>query len=220
MTDRKPDVLGPVLADVAKVRADVRDLADRLADVERAMTEHGARLLQVDGLGPLVSDLAQRVARLIDGPGEENQDDARRADHRRPWAKLAVTEGSSHREDLTAWITSVLDPQYGEYLARLWPDGVETPRDNIGRNRVPPCWPEHPAACNELWTLFVTWWAAYADDDAKPRDVADWHDRLLPGVLSRLPAIFKCRHQKYRNQPDLPPRMAAAYSRSGTGQTH
>lgn len=214
MTDRKADALGPVLADVARVRADVRELLDRLAAVEQAVTEHGARLLQVDGLGPLVSDLAQRVARLIEHNGEQAPTgDDRRAAHRRPWAKLATlpNETSSHREDLAGWIEAVLNPQYGEYLARLWPDGAEAPLDAIGRHRVPPCWPEHPAACNELWTLFVMWFAAYADENAKPRDIADWHDRLLPGVLSRLPEVFRCSHQTFPGQPDLPHHMAAAH---------
>lgn len=199
MTDQPKGMLGPVLADLAAARADVRQLADRLAAVERSVTDQGARLTRLDGVDTLVSDLAQRVADLIastSGPAQAVDPNDPRASHRRPWAALATlpTKRSSHREDLAAWVETVLNPQYGPYLRQLWPGGAVKPA-GAGHDQVPPCWIEHPAACNELWTLFVMWFNAYADDDAKLREIADWHDRLLPGALGRLPVVFReCGH--------------------------
>ncbi|MGI5162718.1 hypothetical protein [Microbispora sp. CA-102843] len=215
MTDQPKGVLGPALVEIANVRADVQQLADRLAAVERTATDQGARLTRLDGVDTLVTDLVQRVADLIastSGPARAADPDDPRASHRRPWAALVTlpAEQSSHREDLAAWVETVLNPQYGPYLRALWPSGAVKPA-GPGHDQVPPCWPKHNAACNELWTLFVMWWNAYADGDAKLREIADWHDRLLPGALGRLPAVFReCGHITFAGDITTAGRSTAA----------
>jgi hypothetical protein len=94
---------------------------------------------------------------------------------------MTPAEHGARLDELQGWISEVLYPNYGDYL-----------RDQ----RIEPCWPEHPAAINELSWLYNEWHNAYLPDERKPRDAADWHDRWLPGVLRRLDEVFRaCGHR-------------------------
>lgn len=55
---------------------------------------------------------------------------------------------------------------------------------------LPSCWAWHPGAVEELWWLRQAHHAAYAGPRACWRDVADWHDRLRPGVVRRLTRVL------------------------------
>lgn len=52
---------------------------------------------------------------------------------------------------------------------------------------VPACWWRHPEVVEELLALRTAWGSAYEDPEAPPHAAADWHDRLLPGTLARIP---------------------------------
>lgn len=161
---------------LARLAIDLGKVADRVDLVEQTVTE-------------LVGELADKVTQLaaaVPTPASPQQPDQQRVDAR-PWAAL-VQEGYGEGTpfaDLCAWIESVLIPQYGEYLA--------LPAGEAGT--LPRCWPKHPAACNELWTLYLLWDNAFANEETGPREAGDWHDRWLPGILERLKQVFKgCLH--------------------------
>ncbi len=78
--------------------------------------------------------------------------------------------------DLARWVT--------EILLRRYPHAA---------GLVPPCWPAHPAAVEELDWLYWDWANWAVNPDSRSRDAADWHDRWLPGVLGRLrPLLGAC----------------------------
>jgi hypothetical protein len=54
-----------------------------------------------------------------------------------------------------------------------------------GKVTIPPCWPAHPVAVEELTGLMLAWTGAYAAD-APPDAVLSWHDRWLWPCLDRL----------------------------------
>jgi hypothetical protein len=51
---------------------------------------------------------------------------------------------------------------------------------------LPECWLWHPEVVEELVWLMQAWTAAYEAKGAHVRMVADWHDRLRPGVVRRV----------------------------------
>ncbi|MGH8939584.1 MAG: hypothetical protein ACRDV2_09565 [Actinomycetes bacterium] len=81
---------------------------------------------------------------------------------------------------------------------------------------IPGCCWRHPEIFEELLALRAAWGSAYEDPAAPPQAAADWHDRLLPGVLARIPrwGVKAClnggRHVE---------RPAAAYGRAIDDQT-
>jgi hypothetical protein len=92
------------------------------------------------------------------------------------WAGLSREDLDAQLATLRQWVESFLRPHYPDYAARL-----------------PRCWPAHGEAVWELSTLRAEWERIYAGEDN--RDLAGalaWHDRFLPGVLTRLAAAIKC----------------------------
>ena len=74
------------------------------------------------------------------------------------------------------WIDRVLLPEYGPYVTWLRP-----------------CWPSHRPVLWELSLAWVYWRRAY--DRSKPSlpDAIYWHDRLLPGIGTRVdPLMASC----------------------------
>jgi len=122
---------------------------------------------RVDNVEVLVRQLAADVTALtqvVSDPDEPDEDAA--ADAVRSW--LLTDDAEQARADLTD-LTEWLNRVYLRY-----PQGV-----------LPSCWLWHPAVVEELWWLRNAHQAAY---DGAWRDVADWHDRMRPGVIKRLSA--------------------------------
>jgi regulator of replication initiation timing len=91
------------------------------------------------------------------------------------WAGLSREDLDAQLAELREWV-EFLRVHYPGYVARL-----------------PRCWPAHGEAVWELSTLAAEWERIYGD--AENRDLASalaWHDRFLPGVLTRLAAAIKC----------------------------
>lgn len=176
---------------LARLAIDLGKVAERVAVVEQTVTE-------------AVGELTDKVAELATAvqTSASPQQPGVRVDAR-PWAelvKLGYGEGTPF-DDLCGWIESVLVPQYGEYLA--------LPVTAAGT--LPRCWPKHPAACNELWTLYLLWDHAFLNTETGPREAGDWHDRWLPSALERLVKVFKsCLHDETSRAAELSYQHAAA----------
>jgi len=133
-------------------------------DVERLArryTDLDQRQADLDGL---VRRMTEDLALLL--PTDDGQDPAALPS----W--LATDDADRARAmlaDLADWLAAV-------YLR--YPDAA-----------LPSCWAWHPTVVEELWWLREAHHAAYAGPRACWRDVADWHDRLRPGVVRRLTGI-------------------------------
>ena len=92
------------------------------------------------------------------------------------WLGLSREEHGTRLAELRGWVDRVGLVQYPGYFEKL-----------------PPCWPDHPEAVTELSNVMTEWIRVYGDEEN--RDLAAalwWHERWLPGVLSRLAAAVKC----------------------------
>jgi len=122
---------------------------------------------RVDNVELLVRQLAADVTALTSAVGDPVEpDEDTDADAVRSW--LFTDDPDTARADLTdlvQWLGAV----YLRYPAAT----------------LPSCWLWHPAVVEELWWLRNAHKAAY---DGAWRDVADWHDRMRPGVIKRLSA--------------------------------
>ncbi len=137
---------------------------------------------RVDNVEVLVRQLAADVTALtqvVSDPDEPDEDAA--ADAVRSW--LLTDDAEQARADLTD-LTEWLNRVYLRY-----PQGV-----------LPSCWLWHPAVVEELWWLRNAHQAAY---DGAWRDVADWHDRMRPGVVKRLSvAVGGCELARHATSGD------------------
>jgi hypothetical protein len=101
--------------------------------------------------------------------------------------------------------------EYRAWLAKLraWVDRVGLGQYPGYFERLPACWPNHLEAVTELSNVMTEWTRIFGDPDN--RDLAAaliWHDRWLPGVLSRLAGVIKCDPtgcQRIRKQERAPP---------------
>ena len=158
-------------------------------DVER-LAHHVADLNQRQAdLDELVRRMAEDLALLL--PSEED------AEPRALPSWLATLDRERARAmlaDLADWLAAV-------YLR--YPDAA-----------LPSCWAWHPAAVEELWWLRQAHHAAFAGPRACWRDVADWHDRLRPGVVRRLTGISNgcdlALHAPGARQAPVPPSVPLA----------
>ena len=80
------------------------------------------------------------------------------------------------------------DPEHADALRDLarWISVILLRRYPATGTILPPCWPAHPAVVEELDWLYWAWTGWALEPDARSRDAADWPDRWLPGVLTRI----------------------------------
>jgi hypothetical protein len=110
-------------------------------------------------------------------------------------------QAAADLDDLTAWVWRV-------YL--WWPEAW-----------LSSCWLWHPEVVEELWWLRVAHTDAYDPETGTSLRVADWHDRLRPGVARRVRGIVgKCelnRHIPYNGRPvEITPPGPPALARHAT----
>lgn len=96
----------------------------------------------------------------------------------------ATDDVSLEDEQLSAWV---------EWLALAYQPVQPA-------HKLPACWAEHPGLRAELLTLFHVWQTAFLDPQAAPDAAQNWHDRWLPGFLSRMPnwAPGSCLNGKHK----------------------
>ncbi|WP_432973776.1 hypothetical protein [Dactylosporangium sp. CA-233914] len=127
------------------------------------------------------------------------------------WCTADADQAVALLTDLTAWVADVLV------------------RYTAAREALPPCWMLHGEVVEELLWLRDAWTDAYQGPDAGP--VGDWHERRMPGVMSRIRrypgqnctfdehrgtagAGYRLRdeHHPYDRLPRVEPEAAAAYA--------
>jgi regulator of replication initiation timing len=92
------------------------------------------------------------------------------------WLGLSREEHAARLGEVREWVERVARVQYPGYLERL-----------------APCWANHREAVWELSNLMTEWARVYGDPDNRPLGDALWfHERWMPGVLSRLALAVKC----------------------------
>jgi hypothetical protein len=157
---------------LATVQSAVAGLAREVEAMRRAMR-------QVPTAGDLarlaatVAELSETTAAIQAAGGRRSEPEAVPS-----WLTLPRDLHSARAvlSDLTGWLRDV----YLRY--------ADATRD------FPECWLWHPEIVEELVWLMYAWLAAYRDDrddGGSVRAVADWHDRLRPGVVRRIHSYAK-----------------------------
>lgn len=159
---------------LAALAAQVDDLRGTVAKLHIIVSQWNARL-ETQGIGATlvlraeVKRLADKLARATDS----NQLSPPPAPY---WSGLAREESAAQMAGLRGWVEGFFRSHYPGYAVRL-----------------PPCWAQHSEAVWELSTLMTEWVRVYGDEDN--RDLGGalwWHERWLPGVLTRLEQAIKC----------------------------
>jgi len=180
---------------LSEVSEQIGGLAARLEAAETAIGEQASHLAKAAELTREVSQLAAAIA----GQGSPTAGGPVSVHPRQPiWAAMNHAEYTNALRDLARWATGVLLRRYPVAAAVL-----------------APCWSAHPAVVEELDWLYWDWTSWALEPDARSRDAADWHDRWLPGVLSRIrPQLAACgqqgRHTKPPGQRRVPADLNAA----------
>jgi hypothetical protein len=164
MTD--PDPLAVLVAQLEELRGIV-------ARYQAIVTSWDARL-ETEGIGgTLMLRLeVKKLARRLD----EALDKRQLAPPPAPWWCVEADQGHRMLDELRGWVEEFARKHYPASLAR-----------------IPPCWANHPEAVWELSTLRAEWERVYGDEDN--RDLAGalwWHERWLPGVITRLEKAITC----------------------------
>jgi hypothetical protein len=144
---------------VATLRREVAALTAKVTTLTSKQIQHTAQLSDI-------ADLRRQVEQILSTLTAGDADDA-------PgwfWLTMTDEERDDKLSELTDWVDTVLRVQYPDYVGET----------------LKPCWPNHPEARWELAWLYHLWTSAYLAERPSPRDVADWHDRWLPGVITRL----------------------------------
>ncbi|MDN5856091.1 MAG: hypothetical protein L0K86_25265 [Actinomycetia bacterium] len=169
------------------------------ADPEQAVIGLGRALertiRKVDALDAAVRALAADVRAVA--PAAPVPTDAE-PEGLRSWLLAVDTDlGTAALADLAAWLGRV-------YL-------------QFDRTSLASCWLWHPAIVEELWWLRCAHADAYDPQTGSWLRVGDWHDRLRPGVLSRVNGVLnKCALSRHADRngrptevlPPLPPPLA------------
>ena len=165
---------------LARIERRVGALTNRVGELGgRADTQDS----RVGELGTLVQQLAADVtayARAVQSPPPEADDEEDPS--LTPWL---LDEDPAHAEaeltDLAAWVDAIY----------LWYPDAD----------LPSCWAWHPAAVTELQWLRHCHRSVHDGESASWRAVAEWHERLRPGVVKRLATTAGCDLSRHDGQP-------------------
>jgi hypothetical protein len=151
---------------IVTLTAQLEELRGQLARYTGETGHLRARLEEDSGQVAMLRLEVKRLAEALDKAVEKRQ----LAPPPAPWWLVGETEGRTMFAELAEWVEAFLRRQYPGPTRRL-----------------PSCWAKHPDAIWELSTLRAEWERIYADPDNRDLQGAlAWHDRWLPGVLSRL----------------------------------
>jgi hypothetical protein len=162
----EPDPLAELTAEVARLRQEAEKSQAIVRAWDTRLREEGP------GASMVVLSRLKQFGERLDEAIEKHQTKSPPA----PWWCVDQAEGEVMLAELNGWIETFLRRHYAGYLASL-----------------PVCVLNHPEAVWELSTIHAEWERIYADEEN--RDLAGalaWHDRYLPGALSRLKEAIKC----------------------------
>jgi hypothetical protein len=157
---------------VAVLAAQLEELRGRLARAEGEVG--GLRARYEDETGPAMLALSQvkQVREDLDEAIEKRKIKPPAA----PWWLVDRDQFAAQLADLRSWFDTYLARQYPAYAARL-----------------APCWWRHMEAIWELSALKTEWHRIYPDpENGDNQALLNWHERWMPGVLSRLAEVIKC----------------------------
>jgi hypothetical protein len=170
---------------VSELSGQLGQLTARLDTNEAAVAGHARTIAEAAGLAREVTRLSEAVTAMSPEPA-----DFPAGGHPRmpPWAAMDDPTYVDSLRDLARWVADILLARYPH-----------------ARVVLPPCWPAHPAAVEELDWLYWDWTGWAGSPVARSRDAGDWHDRWLPGVLARLrPCLQDCASNGEHAKPDYP----------------
>jgi len=175
-----PESLETLTAQLAELRASLAEARGRLAQfAARLDRETGPlMLLQLD-----VKKLKEKVEAAIGKLSAAKTGDADEPTAPR-WDKLGDKAEIAQLAELRQWVDDVLRVQYPGYLRHL-----------------PPCWYAHREALWELGTLQAEWNRVFGGDDPPLGEAQWWHERWLPGILTRLRTAITCDQAGCSLQP-------------------
>ena len=185
-----------------------REIADRLADLARVLTETSDRVASVHDLAArqaalleTLDSLDQQVAALTARLTTMASTVARDGESYQPvpaprWWKLTGAEREEALVRLRAWVEQVYRPGYGHLSAALGP-----------------CWDQHPLCCYGLDWLMELWSVLYLTPSRGTPALAsqaEWQTRLLPALAEQMYLeTTRCHHTQPSPGPPSPPRPTA-----------
>ena len=155
---------------VAALAAQLEELRGQLARSQGDIGALRARLEENSGLEATLRLEIKKLRRRLD-----EADKRREAAPDVPWWVVGADEGRAMLIELSEWLEKFFRRHYPGYATRL-----------------APCILNHSEAIWELSTLRAEWERIYGDEGNRDLQGAlAWHDRFLPGVLSRIGPMTK-----------------------------
>lgn len=166
---------------------------------------------QVTELAGTLGELVDRVSGLVaDAEHVGGQLDAVRTAVEELASAIERLSAEPDRTPVWTWVDMDTDTRRGA-LRELatWVDDVLVARYQLDDRALPRCWYRHPAAVEELSWLYQDWTRVYRGGRGTSTSAAgEWHDRWLPGVLTRITkALAGCAMREHR-PPHGPPNPA------------
>lgn len=167
---QKPDPHAPDPATLARLVGSVGALEQRLADVARRLEVAVRRMdrAQLEQLAAQLDDLNSRLTDAINAVSPRGAPAPR-------WDNVDRLAYKTQLDALRTWIRTILRPWY---ITGGW-------------CVLPKCWDEHPYVIVELSTIAVAWKRAYVRRRPDLELALDWHERILPGAMTRVAAATR-----------------------------
>ena len=170
-----PDPIAALAAQLEELRGQLARYAGETGHLRAKMTEDSGQVLM---LRLEIKQLGEKIDAAI---ARRNADEPQAP----YWLGLSRDEHLARLGQLRAWVDQVGMVQYRGYF-----------------ERIPECWPSHAEAVLELSDVMTEWIRIYGDPDNRDLQAAlVFHDRWLPGVLSRLTQAVKCDASGCRRKP-------------------
>jgi hypothetical protein len=163
--------------DVSQLRVQLGEVALQVRNMTTTVNGMAEVATQVTGLSDQVMALAERLT-----SGEADSESA--APALPSWFEIEGERAQQMLADLVEWVDAILVRHYA------------------AREALPECWMFHGEVVEDLLWLRAAWVAAHRDPDAKPHHAADFHERWLPSMMSRLRRQFgagMCGFGKHRD---------------------
>jgi regulator of replication initiation timing len=177
----EPDPVAALAAQLEELREEIRQERGQLA---RTQGELGAVRARLEGETSQTAMSRLEVKHLREELAEAIEK-RRLKPPPAPWWPADAAEGQAMMAELRDWVERFLRANYPDYLIRL-----------------PGCWPAHGPAAWELATLRAEWVRIYGDEENRDLSGAlAWHDKYLPGVISRLAEAIKCAPGSCQHAP-------------------